>query len=171
MYTALQISSHFIKKGVSPLKLQKLLFYAQVWFYAKTGKKLFVDNIEAWVLGPVVPSVWQQYRHMRRGDEINDRKADYSAVLSDDIHAHLDEIWRAYGKFTGVELVDITHAENLWVDARAGLEDHINSKNIIFINDNILDDFKLDRYGYIPAADKKSPGYGQINGSVGEELF
>lgn len=171
MLNALQVSGHFIKKGVSPLKLQKLLFYSQVWYFVKNNCTLFNDKIEAWVLGPVVEPVWQTFRHMRRGDTISLRKADLTVSLHPNIEKHLDEIWKIYGGYTGVQLVDITHAENLWLNAREGLSDHISSKNIIEINDSVRGDFKLDPFGNIPMAVKGLPAYGEIQGMVSEQLF
>lgn len=171
MYTALQISSFFIKKGVSPLKLQKLLFYAQVWYFAKEKKKLFSDDIQAWVLGPVIEPVWQAFRHMRRGDYINENKADVSVNLPSDIQNHLSDVWRAYGNYTGIELVDITHDEFLWLNARQGLPDHATSRNIIKIDDSLLPDFQLDRLGHIPTAGRDVSGFGHINGFVDEKIF
>lgn len=41
----LNIASFFVKKGVSPLQLQKLLYYAQVWFFVKHGNRLFFSDI------------------------------------------------------------------------------------------------------------------------------
>lgn len=171
MYKAAQVKDFFIRKGVSPLKLQKLLFYAQVWYFAKYEEKLFSEDIEAWVLGPVVPSVWQSLRFIRRGDIIPQRKISGDSILDEKTTEHLEEIWRVYGKYSGVQLVDITHAENLWLNARAGLPDHINCNNIIHIDRNIFEDFHLDMFGKIPHTRINMPGYGKITGIVGEEIF
>ena len=46
---------------VSPLKLQKLLYYAQAWsmvFFGRS-KTLFADVPQAWVNGPVYPSIYE----------------------------------------------------------------------------------------------------------------
>ena len=42
---------------VSNLKLQKLLYYVQGFHLAVFGEPLFEEEIEAWMYGPVVPSV------------------------------------------------------------------------------------------------------------------
>ncbi len=39
---------------VTPLKLQKLLYYCQGYALALTGKPLFPEPVEAWRYGPVV---------------------------------------------------------------------------------------------------------------------
>ena len=49
-------------RPVDNLKLQKLLYFAWVDFYKETHRSLFNDRIEAWMYGPVVPSVYFTYR-------------------------------------------------------------------------------------------------------------
>ena len=46
------------RSGITNLKLQKLIYYAQAWFLALHDEALFDDPIEAWVHGPVVPEVF-----------------------------------------------------------------------------------------------------------------
>lgn len=50
-----------IRRPVSNLQLQKILYYVQVYFLKKTGIPFFKDDIEAWQFGPVVPKVYYQY--------------------------------------------------------------------------------------------------------------
>ena len=47
---------------ISPLKLQKLLYYCQGFNLGAYDQPLFKENIEAWEHGPVVVSVWRAYR-------------------------------------------------------------------------------------------------------------
>ena len=74
-YRALDVSSFFIKKGVSPLKLQKLLYYSQLWFFVKNDKRLFDDRIQAWIYGPVVYDVWANFKFMKRSSIIPNNRA------------------------------------------------------------------------------------------------
>mgnify|MGYP002861256523 CR=1 FL=1 len=75
MMTAIELSRYIIrlikeqKTGiepeefdVTPLKLQKLLYYCQGYSLALTGKPAFPEVIEAWKYGPVVESVYQEYK-------------------------------------------------------------------------------------------------------------
>ena len=50
-----------IKRPVSNLQLQKILYYVQVHFLKKTGIAFFADDVEAWQFGPVVPKVYYKY--------------------------------------------------------------------------------------------------------------
>ena len=45
------------------LHLQKILYFVWADYYTKTKQRLFLDRIEAWHYGPVVPSVYRQYSH------------------------------------------------------------------------------------------------------------
>jgi uncharacterized phage-associated protein len=47
---------------ISNLKLQKVLYFLQAEYLVSTGNKLFDDEIEAWGIGPVIPSVYREYK-------------------------------------------------------------------------------------------------------------
>ena len=48
---------------ISPIKLQKLLYYIQSWHIAKLDKELLFDSLpEAWVNGPVYRDVYNCYK-------------------------------------------------------------------------------------------------------------
>ena len=44
------------------LKLQKLVYYAQAWHLALRDVPLFEEDFEAWVHGPVIPALYQEYK-------------------------------------------------------------------------------------------------------------
>ena len=49
---------------LTPLKLQKLLYYVQGWHLVETGSPAFCEEIRAWREGPAVRQVYQEYRHL-----------------------------------------------------------------------------------------------------------
>ncbi|MGR5987198.1 Panacea domain-containing protein [Bacillus sanguinis] len=51
-------------RSITHLKLQKLAYYAQAWHLALNGidQPLFKDKIEAWVHGPVCPSLYSVFK-------------------------------------------------------------------------------------------------------------
>lgn len=100
---------------VTPLKLQKLLYYCQGYALALTGKPLFGDEIEAWRFGPVVPVIYKQYKDLK----------DYCVPLADitekpHIGAVAEGIARIVkldkGIYSAAALVNMTHSENPWKD-------------------------------------------------------
>ncbi len=68
MYTPDHIADFFLsnisaekREPISPLKLQKLVYYAHAWHYTICGVPLFEEGIEAWMNGPVVPSLFRRF--------------------------------------------------------------------------------------------------------------
>ncbi|AIN73392.1 DUF4065 domain-containing protein [Flavobacterium psychrophilum] len=148
-YSALGISSFFIKKGVSPLKLQKLLYYSQLWFFVKNDRMLFDNKIQAWIYGPVVYDVWANFKFMKRSSIIPSSRA-VVLNLDDIIVNHLNDIWLSYGHLTGSDLVDLTHNDLPWKNSRKGLLGNQPSDKEVIINKDTTVDFTLDSYNRIP---------------------
>lgn len=67
LYTATDIAKYIVnyctkkQKPVSNLKLQKMLYYTWVDYYRITKNALFLDDICAWQLGPVVPDAYYEF--------------------------------------------------------------------------------------------------------------
>ncbi len=118
--------SHAKHNPVSNLKLQKLLYYSQAWCLALHKKPLFYEEIEAWVHGPVVPVIFRYYRDCK-WSPIPDPKVNTPRQFQ----SHLEEVWRVYGGFRAFDLERLTHSEDPWKKARAGLASDASSNNII----------------------------------------
>lgn len=111
---------------ITNLKLNKLLYYAQGCYLARTGKPLFDDDIEAWQYGPVAPAVYRKYRAFDRLP-IQRPDDDYNSkvFLPEELESLLD-VMREYGKYTGSTLVSMTHKKGTpWSLA------HIAGENVI----------------------------------------
>ena len=119
--------SHDKGSPVTNLKLQKLLYYAQAWHLVFYNAALFDEQIEAWVHGPVVPSVFRTYRYHRW----NILARSQTSKSVERTATHLEEIWRVYGKFEAWQLERLTHDEKPWQQARAGLPSDVASHNVI----------------------------------------
>lgn len=148
-YSALDISSFFIKKGVSPLKLQKLLYYSQLWFFVKNDRMLFNDKIQAWIYGPVVYDVWAKFKFMKRSSIIPNNGLD-KLDLDDLTLNHLDDVWNSYGHLTGSDLIDLTHNDLPWKNSRKGLLSNQPSDKEVIINKDTTVNFVLDSHNRIP---------------------
>jgi len=107
------------------LKLQKLLYFAYGVHLSLFNKKLFSDEIQAWKLGPVVPSVYKEFKDHGKnplGPDVRAMilKEDYSGEIeSPKIDEWTDEdkikslfiACAAYGEKRAWDLVDILHGE------------------------------------------------------------
>lgn len=101
---------------MTPLRLQKLVYYAQAWSLAILGEKLFEEGFRAWVHGPVNYELWQKYNGLR---PIKPVRASMKK-FSDDQMDLLDEVWDVYGQFDAKYLEELTHQELPWIEARKG---------------------------------------------------
>ncbi|WLR54823.1 DUF4065 domain-containing protein [Mesobacillus subterraneus] len=113
------------QESMSPKKLQKLLYYSYAWFLTlqnessdELDNKLFDAEFEAWVHGPVIYSVYDQYRH--KGYQPIERYEGEIPVFDEETHDVLEQVWNVYGGYTGNELESITHQESPWLNARSG---------------------------------------------------
>lgn len=108
MTTAINAASYIAsKKSLNgEMQLQKLLYYAQAWSLAWDGTPLFSDRIEAWRMGPVVPSV--RYVSTTVGD---------ASALTEAQKATIDAVLEHYGNMTGGALGNLTHVEDPWIEA------------------------------------------------------
>ena len=54
--------------GISNLKLQKILYLVQAYFLIQTKNPCFLEDIEAWDFGPVIPEVYRKYKQFGGAD-------------------------------------------------------------------------------------------------------
>ncbi|MEB7436562.1 type II toxin-antitoxin system antitoxin SocA domain-containing protein [Mammaliicoccus sciuri] len=129
------------KQSMSPKKLQKMLYYAQAWCVTLNNEnkenidnKLFDDKFQAWVHGPVIPKVYQEYKEFGYKDipKIND-----NVTLSEDIENLLEQVLQVYGDYSGNELENISHQEDPWRDAR-GTHSPLESCNEIITEESMF---------------------------------
>lgn len=114
------------KESMSPKKLQKLLYYAYAWtlvFHNESAdnldNKLFDEDIEAWVHGPVISKVYGEYK--KYGYNQITEPPSTKPIFTEEIEDTLNQVWEAYGDLNGNQLEAITHEEEPWKEAREGL--------------------------------------------------
>ena len=119
--TALDVANWFLawagrdeeQPDISNLKLQKLLYFAQGHHLAKTGEPLFPDEIQAWAHGPVVPNVYQAFKHFE-GNAITSEVDVNFESFSKATNNLLASIWFTFGGFSAWKLREMTHQNGPW---------------------------------------------------------
>ncbi|CRK59838.1 Putative prophage protein (ps3) [Alloactinosynnema sp. L-07] len=104
----------------SPMRLQKLLYYVQGWHLATSGKPVFPDRIEAWRAGPVVPEVYKHHEGKREVACWDEGDPDR---LDSEYRETVRWVVARYAGFDRHQLSAMTHDEEPWRVARAGLSD------------------------------------------------
>ncbi len=100
-----------VAEGLTNLKLQKLLYFAQAACLSLKDEPLFTDKIEAWKFGPVVPSVYHVLKNFGNQPV---KISSPTKEVSHEAGLLLEDIWSVYGKFSAHELVNITHNHLPW---------------------------------------------------------
>lgn len=121
---ALDVAAYILEKQgcIDAMKLQKLLYYVQAWSLAWRDEPLFVERIEAWVHGPVVPYVWTRHKGLRQVSA-EDLEGGDAKALHPEEREIIDAVLEHYGRHDGRELRRMTHMDEPWVKARGMLPD------------------------------------------------
>lgn len=92
--------------SVSPMKLQKLMYYCYAWqLVAK--KKFFEATFEAWPHGPVDPEIYDEYKGFGKNPiTIADTPQIKETII--------DFILDSYSVYSAIELSKTTHEEKPW---------------------------------------------------------
>jgi uncharacterized phage-associated protein len=113
------------KRPMTPMKLQKLLYYCQAWSLVWDSERLFDERIEAWAFGPVVPAVFREHK----GEvSIDDWALGNASKLDETQRETVDAVLGFYGDKSGQWLSDLTHSEWPWQEAREGLGQYERSQ-------------------------------------------
>lgn len=129
-YDALAVANYFIDLGVrdqrpvTAMKLQKLIYYAHGLCLATLGKPLVNEQIEAWQYGPVVPSVYHEFKQFGR-EAITTKAMTFDGLTLDwrrlsiddgldveentEVKFLLEAVWDTYGKYNAIQLSNMTH--------------------------------------------------------------
>lgn len=115
-YTSQQIANFFIRSSqntgneLTPMKLIKLCYIAHGWNLALYNEALLDEAIQAWQYGPVIQSVYRDFKHYGNS-QITEliRVGDEYPLPHQDALPLLRKIWDVYKKYTGVQLSAMTH--------------------------------------------------------------
>lgn len=133
-------------EDITPLALQKALYYIQEFYYAFYNTFLFTEECEAWVHGPVYREVYFKYRDYRF-DPIAKSQYFDDLVLNSSKKAIFDGVIHNFCCYSGKVLEQFTHNETPWLVARGDLLLTEPSERIIS-HDTIGDYFKVVKEKY-----------------------
>ncbi len=146
-YTILRLLQN--GNSITPLKLQKVLYYLQAWYMVYFHKELLFDNQpEAWVNGPVYRSVYDEYKLMGMYDQFSmsdfglepDDVPNVLNGLKDSMNLSgrgwnlVEDVLRHYGSMSQDRLVFLTHSQAPWNEARRGAQPFAYSEQKISFN-------------------------------------
>lgn len=126
--SALSLANYFVQKSLDnqidlkPLKLMKLVYIAHGFMLAIANRSVLnktFDKVEAWKLGPVIPSVYHSFKIFKNSPIkkqtviakfINNNAEFETPQLHDEIAKRVcDVVWKRYEQCSDSELVTILH--------------------------------------------------------------
>ncbi|WP_433709050.1 type II toxin-antitoxin system antitoxin SocA domain-containing protein [Paenibacillus illinoisensis] len=142
-------------EDITPLALQKLLYYSQAFNKIFNKEYLFNNDCEAWVHGPVFRDIYEKYK-IYGFNPIEDKTKQsflYNNVTEPEKEL-LNSIINNFGCYSGKILEKMTHIERPWLETRGDLKDdevcsYIIDKNLI---DSYFEEIK-NKYRMINVSD------------------
>lgn len=119
---------------VTPLALQKILYFIQGIYMVLFDKPLYPEECCAWVHGPVYEKVYDLFKGFRYNPIDDNRFVLFygrSGQLTEEERRVIDLVVGTFGMYSGKVLETITHGERPWREARQGCEPWEHSHTVI----------------------------------------
>ena len=143
-------------EDITPLALQKTLYYIQGLYFAFNKNFLFTDDCQAWVHGPVYRNFYFRYRDYRFDPIEPEEIFDVENFTSGE-KAIIDSVINYICCYSGKVLEHFTHNESPWLITRGDLP--INEPSERIIDKKLIGDYFLSvksKYNMINPGDIKS---------------
>lgn len=145
-FDASEVAAYIVQKMneeegyLDHLKLQKLLYFITLQWVKEYNEYPYKQATEMWKLGPVVRSVYSEYRsngygqifepssHLSFEDDCLIFSKRKPASFSTEEKDLVDRVIEKYGKMNSFELVDITHEHEPWKDNEKVINSMIKSE-------------------------------------------
>ncbi|WP_276848954.1 Panacea domain-containing protein [Corynebacterium pyruviciproducens] len=121
----------------TPMKLQKILYFVSSQYIKKTGHPLLESPFLTWAYGPVVYTVYDEFRPFsKNGIKRYARDAAGQSYIVDEnkdraLEESLSEVWEATKHRGAVDLSKITHKESsAWDKAYQRGENTLNWEDV-----------------------------------------
>lgn len=122
---------------MTPMKLQKMVYFLYADYLYKTGRMLFDERFETWKYGPVLKSLYNGFKKYG-ANAIKEFACEEDGIAyaiaektSPEFKESLDKIWNKYKSYDGVFLSSITHRNGTaWWKAATKKEPYLNDMDI-----------------------------------------
>lgn len=119
--SATDLSDYLVGKAkaenieLTPLKLQKILYYIQGWYLGFKDKPVFDEDILAWKYGPVVREVYDKFAPFgAQNIATSTYQPQTDCTFSQDDSDLINAVWDKYKGYKPTELVAMTHLSKPW---------------------------------------------------------
>lgn len=119
---------------VTPLMLQKFLYFIQGIYSALYKKPFFEEDCNAWNNGPVYPKVYELFQDFKYNPLDDARFAlleRAEGTLTDEERRVVDLVVNTFGMYGSKVLEKITHNEDPWIEAEKGYGTTISTNELL----------------------------------------
>ena len=136
-------------KKISPMKLQKLVYFAHGWFLALVGQPLIDERVQAWQFGPVIPELYHEFKAFGNGPistlagdvrwtpelaiyypRIQDCEGNEDVSYAREL---INKVWEVYKDYSPIQLSNATHVPGSPWD-----KTYTPGKRNLVIDDNVI---------------------------------
>ena len=129
-----------ICRDLTPLALQKGLYYINGFYSAFYDTSLFEEQCQAWAHGPVYARIYRKYKEFLY-NPIAAETNNAVIILTSSEQAIADNVAKYLCCYSGKILEEFTHTESPWLEARKDVPEGKRSENII-TNESVTQYFK-----------------------------
>jgi uncharacterized phage-associated protein len=139
-YDARAVANYFLELAmpegvpITPMAIQKLVYFAHGWMLAVYGRPLISQLIQAWDYGPVIVDLYREFKHFgdlpitQLAKDVHLRIQKYRDPAVADL---LNQTWETYKHFTAIQLSNMTHVRGSpWSLAREKNQPFIDNDSI-----------------------------------------
>lgn len=101
-----------VSEGITHLKLQKILYFAQAAYLSLYDEELFVEDFQAWKYGPVIEELYHSFKQY--ANAALPLPTNYQPEIDKKKKEFLEGIWELFSKYSVGELINITHNHQPW---------------------------------------------------------
>ncbi len=126
------VAQRFLKlseTGMTQIKLQRLVYFAQAWSLGTFNAPLFEEDFQAWSFGPILPSLNEIYSE--HGRIVATIPVPGTVIdMPEDKVEFIQSVWEQYGYLRDDELEE-SSKDDVWRNSRGGMKRTDKSDNIM----------------------------------------
>ena len=114
VHDARTVANEFIQHSLksntllTPMQIQKLLFFSQGWMLGLHHAPLIKQDFEAWPYGPVLPVIYHNLSYYKN-NPVTQTILAHEEDFSSDATEVIEQVFHKYGFVNGMRLSQITH--------------------------------------------------------------
>lgn len=99
------------------MKLNKLLYFSQLYYFVLFGKYLFEDNFLRWDNGPVIENIYKDYIYNNLKMSVSIEELNEELIKAP-LNKFLNVVNFIFSNNSGEELSEKTHEHNIWKNTK-----------------------------------------------------